>query len=166
MCCSSWGCKQSDLTEQLNNKKSLTCLVLGFIALGRWVPWVEVREAPGARPPLNPRVALKVMPANPGAPAGLLETAGWRDEMIPRVTQLALLVGVDGRAWPRGWRLTPLYALILSRATSSTNERGPHVKMGWTQPWREVCRVPWSPRLHTHWGFLPGIVMGMLRHLY
>lgn len=46
------------------------------------VAWLEVTEAPWAGSPLNLRGAREVIPPNLGAPRGILETAGQRDEAI------------------------------------------------------------------------------------
>ena len=35
-CCSPWGCKESDMTEQLNNNNKATNIGTGFILIQKW----------------------------------------------------------------------------------------------------------------------------------
>ena len=56
LCCSPWGCKESDTTEQLNNNNSwgITALSAGQIFGGRTVPCYEVPKARGIPAPPPP----------------------------------------------------------------------------------------------------------------
>ena len=58
LCCSPWGCKESDTTEQLNNSNSwgITAQSAGQICGGRTVPCYEVPKARGIPAPPPPSV--------------------------------------------------------------------------------------------------------------